>query len=150
MSRPIRETSGIQAGVDRRQWSFTATFSAMSAVVPSVGWSSARVPRATSVTWAYAVFAITMAGYAASFHWQPDGVWAARSFYVWSSVFNSFVVSLGWSSMADVFRMESAKRSFAFIAAGASAGGSCGPSSGGSSAGTLGAAGSSSLSASSS
>ena len=74
-------------------------------------------------------------------HWQPDGVWAARSFYVWLSVFNLFVVSLGWSLMADVFRMESAKRLFAFIAAGASAGGLCGPLLGGLLAGTLGAAG---------
>ncbi|MCR2470010.1 MFS transporter, partial [Salmonella enterica] len=85
--------------------------------------------------------AITMAGYAALFHWQPDGVWAARRFYVWLSVFNLFVVSLGWSLMADVFRMESAKRLFAFIAAGASAGGLCGPLLGGLLAGTLGAAG---------
>lgn len=141
MLRPIRETLGIQAGVDQLQWLFTATFLAMLAVVPLFGWLSARVPRATLVTWAYAVFAATMAGYAALFHWQPDGVWAARSFYVWLSVFNLFVVSLGWSLMADVFRMDSAKRLFAFIAAGASAGGLCGPLLGGLLAGTLGAAG---------
>jgi ATP:ADP antiporter, AAA family len=141
MLRPIRETLGIQAGVDQLQWLFTATFLAMLAVVPLFGWLSGRVPRATLVTWAYAVFAATMAGYAALFHWQPDGVWAARSFYVWLSVFNLFVVSLGWSLMADVFRMESAKRLFAFIAAGASAGGLCGPLLGGLLAGTLGAAG---------
>lgn len=127
MLRPIRETLGIQTGVDQLQWLFTATFLAMLAVVPLFGWLSARVARATLVTWAYAAFAVTMAGYAALFHWRPDSVWAARSFYVWLSVFNLFVVSLGWSLMADVFRMDSAKRLFAFIAAGASAGGLCGP-----------------------
>ena len=127
MLRPIRETLGIQAGVDQLQWLFTATFLAMLAVVPLFGWLSARVPRATLVTWVYAAFAATMAGYAALFHWRPDSVWAARSFYVWLSVFNLFVVSLAWSLMADVFRMDSAKRLFALIAAGASAGGLCGP-----------------------
>lgn len=141
MLRPIRETLGIQAGVDQLQWLFTATFLAMLAVVPLFGWLSARVARATLVTWAYAAFAVTMAGYAALFHWRPDSVWAARSFYVWLSVFNLFVVSLGWSLMADVFRMDSAKRLFAFIAAGASAGGLCGPLLGGLLAGALGPAG---------
>lgn len=141
MLRPIRETLGIQAGVDQLQWLFTATFLAMLAVVPLFGWLSARVARATLVTWAYAAFAVTMAGYAALFHWRPDSVWAARSFYVWLSVFNLFVVSLGWSLMADVFRMDSAKRLFAFIAAGASAGGLCGPVLGGLLAGALGPAG---------
>ncbi|MCH4580952.1 MFS transporter [Achromobacter xylosoxidans] len=141
MLRPIRETLGIQTGVDQLQWLFTATFLAMLAVVPLFGWLSARVARATLVTWAYAAFAVTMAGYAALFHWRPDSVWAARSFYVWLSVFNLFVVSLGWSLMADVFRMDSAKRLFAFIAAGASAGGLCGPLLGGLLAGALGPAG---------
>jgi AAA family ATP:ADP antiporter len=57
----------------------------------------------------------------------PDSVWLARVFYVWISVFNLFVVSVAWSLMADVFRPEQAKRLFAIIAAGASAGGLTGP-----------------------
>ncbi|MBV8272095.1 MAG: MFS transporter, partial [Cupriavidus sp.] len=61
----------------------------------------------------------------------PDSVWLARVFYVWISVFNLFVVSVAWSLMADVFRPEQAKRLFAIIAAGASAGGLTGPILGG-------------------
>jgi len=141
MLRPIRETMGIQAGVDQLQWLFTATFVAMLAVVPLFGWLSARVPRATLVTWVYAVFALTMAGFAALLHLLPGSVWAARTFYVWLSVFNLFVVSIAWSLMADVFRMDSAKRLFALIAAGASAGGLSGPLLGGLLAGALGPAG---------
>ncbi|QVQ24231.1 NTP/NDP exchange transporter [Achromobacter deleyi] len=141
MLRPIRETMGIQAGVNQLQWLFTATFVATLAVVPLFGWLSARVPRATLVTWVYAVFALTMAGFAALLHLQPGSVWAARAFYVWLSVFNLFVVSIAWSLMADVFRMESAKRLFALIAAGASAGGLCGPLLGALLAGALGPAG---------
>lgn len=141
MLRPIRETMGIQAGVDQLQWLFTATFVAMLAVVPLFGWLSARVPRAMLVTWVYAVFALSMAAFAALLHLQPGSVWAARGFYVWLSVFNLFVVSIAWSLMADVFRMESAKRLFALIAAGASAGGLSGPLLGGLLAGILGPAG---------
>ena len=141
MLRPIRETMGIQAGVNQLQWLFTATFFATLAVVPLFGWLSARVARATLLTWVYGLFALTMAGFAALLHVRPDSVWAARSFYVWLSVFNLFVVSIAWSLMADVFRMESAKRLFALIAAGASAGGLCGPLLGGLLAGALGPAG---------
>lgn len=141
MLRPIRETMGIQAGVNQLQWLFTATFVATLAVVPLFGWLSARVPRATLVTWVYAIFALTMAGFAVLLHLLPGSVWAARAFYVWLSVFNLFVVSIAWSLMADVFRMESAKRLFALIAAGASAGGLCGPLLGALLAGALGPAG---------
>lgn len=141
MLRPIRETMGIQAGVDQLQWLFTATFVAMLAVAPLFGWLSARVPRATLVSWVYAVFALAMAGFGAVLHLLPGSAWAARVFYVWLSVFNLFVVSIAWSLMADVFRMESAKRLFALIAAGASAGGLCGPLLGGLLAGALGPAG---------
>ncbi|EHK66297.1 NTP/NDP exchange transporter [Achromobacter arsenitoxydans] len=141
MLRPIRETMGIQAGVNQLQWLFTATFVATLAVVPLFGWISARVPRATLVTWVYALFALTMAGFALLLHLRPGSIWAARTFYVWLSVFNLFVVSIAWSLMADVFRMESAKRLFALIAAGASAGGLCGPLLGALLAGALGPAG---------
>ncbi|WP_417219704.1 NTP/NDP exchange transporter [Achromobacter spanius] len=141
MLRPIRETMGIQAGVNQLQWLFTATFFATLAVVPVFGVLSSRVPRSTLLTWVYGLFALTMAGFAMLLHLQPGSVWAARAFYVWLSVFNLFVVSIAWSLMADVFRMESAKRLFALIAAGASAGGLCGPLLGALLAGALGPAG---------
>lgn len=141
MLRPIRETMGIQAGVNQLQWLFTATFFATLAVVPVFGVLSSRVPRSTLLTWVYGLFALTMAGFAMLLHLQPGSVWAARAFYVWLSVFNLFVVSIAWSLMADVFRMESAKRLFALIAAGASAGGLCGPLLGALLAGVLGPAG---------
>lgn len=141
MLRPIRETMGIQAGVNQLQWLFTATFFATLAVVPLFGVLSSRVPRSTLLTWVYGLFALTMAGFAALLYLQPGSIWAARAFYVWLSVFNLFVVSIAWSLMADVFRMESAKRLFALIAAGASAGGLCGPLLGALLAGALGPAG---------
>jgi AAA family ATP:ADP antiporter len=139
--RPIRETLGIAAGVDKLQWLFTATFLIMLAAVPCFGWLARRVPRASFVTWAYAFFAATLAGFSAWLHQQPDNAWGARAFYVWLSVFNLFVVSVAWSLMADVFRTAQAKRLFAFIAAGASTGGLAGPVLGAALAGVLGTSG---------
>jgi AAA family ATP:ADP antiporter len=141
MLRPIRETLGIAAGVDKLQWLFTATFVVMLAAVPCFGWLARRVPRASFVTWTYAFFAATLLGFSAWLYLQPGDLWPARAFYVWLSVFNLFVVSVAWSLMADVFRTGQAKRLFAFIAAGASTGGLAGPVLGGVLADRLGAPG---------
>ncbi|WP_233235485.1 NTP/NDP exchange transporter [Bordetella sp. LUAb4] len=141
MLRPIRETLGIAAGVDKLQWLFTATFVVMLAAVPCFGWLARRTPRTRFVNWAYGFFALSLVAFAAVFRAAPDNLWAARAFYVWISVFNLFVVSVAWSLMADVFRTSQAKRLFAFISAGASTGGLLGPVLGGVLAVPLGPAG---------
>jgi AAA family ATP:ADP antiporter len=45
-----------------------------------------------------------------------------RVFFVWTSVFNLFVVSVFWAVMVDVFRSEQGKRLFGFIAVGGTLG----------------------------
>ena len=125
--RPIRETMGITAGVDKLQWLFSATFFTMLAAVPLFGALSSRVPRRRLVPSVYLFFAANLLAWAAGFAYDAGNVWLARLFYVWVSVFNLFVVSLAWSLMADVFRTEQAKRLFAPMAAGASVGGLGGP-----------------------
>jgi AAA family ATP:ADP antiporter len=127
MLRPIREAMGIQAGVDNLQWLFTATFVLMLVTVPLFGWLNSVVPRTQFVDWVYGFFAVNLVGFAVAFAFHHDGVWLARSFYVWISVYNLFVVSVAWSLMADVFDSAQARRLFAFIAAGASVGGLLGP-----------------------
>ena len=127
MLRPIRETMGIQAGVANLQWLFTATFVLMLVAVPLFGWLNSVVPRAQFVDWVYGFFAVNLVGFAIAFALHHDGVWLARIFYVWISVYNLFVVSVAWSLMADVFDNAQARRLFAFIAAGASVGGLLGP-----------------------
>ncbi|MCW5625224.1 MAG: MFS transporter [Burkholderiales bacterium] len=141
MLRPIRETMGIQGGVQNLQWLFTATFVAMLLVVPLHGWLSAHVPRAKFVDWVYGFFALNLVVFAVAFRMNADDVWLARVFYVWLSVYNLFVISVAWSVMADAFDGEQARRLFAFIAAGASAGGLIGPTLGGLLIGVLGTSG---------
>ncbi|MDQ3202448.1 MAG: MFS transporter, partial [Pseudomonadota bacterium] len=127
MLRPIRESMGIMAGIENLQWLFTATFVVMLVAVPLFAWLSSRVPRIHFVDWVYGFFFLNLLAFAGLFQLSADNVWLARVFYVWISVYNLFVVSVGWSLMADVFDGHQAKRLFAFIAAGASVGGLVGP-----------------------
>ena len=127
MLRPIREAMGIAGGVDNLQWLFTATFVVMLVAVPLFAWLNSRVARRRFVDWVYGFFALNLLAFAACFASLGDGVWLARTFYVWISVYNLFVVSVAWSLMADVFDGAQARRLFAFIAAGASVGGLLGP-----------------------
>ena len=127
MLRPIREAMGIVSGVENLQWLFTATFVVMLIAVPLFAWLSSRVPRLHFIDWVYGFFTLNLALFALLFFSADESVWLARSFYVWISVYNLFVVSVAWSLMVDVFDSEQAKRLFAFIAAGASVGGLVGP-----------------------
>lgn len=131
MLRPVRETMGIAGGVQNLQWLFTATFVVMLVAIPFYGACCKWLPRRRFVPWVYAFFIANLLAFAFATRTMPDSVWLARVFYVWLSVFNLFVVSVAWSLMADVFRPEQARRLFALIAAGASAGGLAGPVLGG-------------------
>lgn len=131
MLRPVRETMGIAGGVKNLQWLFTATFLVMLAAIPFYGACCKWLPRRRFVPWVYGFFIANLLAFAFATRAVPDNVWLARVFYVWLSVFNLFVVSVAWSLMADVFRPEQARRLFALIAAGASAGGLAGPVLGG-------------------
>ena len=127
MLRPIRESMGIQGGVENLQWLFTATFLAMLVAVPLFAWLNSRVARIHYIDWVYGFFCVNLLLFAGLFFVLRDSVWLARVFYVWISVYNLFVVSVAWSLMADVFDAPQARRLFAFIAAGASVGGLAGP-----------------------
>ncbi|KAF1692119.1 NTP/NDP exchange transporter [Pseudoxanthomonas koreensis] len=127
MLRPVRETMGVAGGVDNLQWLFTGTFVATVAVLPLYGWIASKVSRRRIVPWVFGVVVASLAGFAASLMLQPDDVWAGRAFYIWVSVINLLLISLAWSVLADVFASSEARRLFALIAAGASAGGLAGP-----------------------
>jgi AAA family ATP:ADP antiporter len=127
MLRPVRETMGIAGGVDNLPWLFTGTFLSTLAAIPFFGWLAAKVQRRRILPWTYLFFAVNLVGFGLAMQLQPDNLWAARTFYIWLSVFNLLAVSLAWSVLADLFSPAQAKRVFALMAAGASAGGLLGP-----------------------
>jgi AAA family ATP:ADP antiporter len=77
--------------------------------------------------WVYGFFAANLLLFWIWFRAAEDHTWIARTYFVWVSVFNLFVVAAFWSLMADVFTREQATRMFGFIWAGASVGGLIGP-----------------------
>ena len=126
--RPLRDEMGVAAGVSKLQWLFTVTFIVMLAAIPVFGVLVARYPRRRFVPWVYRFFTLNIVLFYLWFRVDPSGVPAARTFFVWVSVFNLFVVTVFWGFMADLFSFEQGRRLFGFIAAGGTAGALAGPS----------------------
>jgi len=125
--RPVRDAMGITSGLENLPYMFWATFAVMLLLQPVYGWLTSRLPRAVFLPWVYGFFAVNLLAFYLWFRLVQDHAWIARTYFVWVSVFNLFVVAVFWSLMADVFTREQAGRMFGFIAAGASTGGLIGP-----------------------
>ena len=125
--RPVRDALGITSGLEKIPYLFWGVFAVMLLLQPVYGWLTSRYPRTVFLPWVYGFFVINLLLFWLWFHVAADHTWIARTYYVWVSVFNLFVVAAFWSLMADIFTREQAGRVFGFIWAGASAGGLIGP-----------------------
>jgi ATP:ADP antiporter, AAA family len=125
--RPVRDALGITSGLEKIPYLFWGVFVVMLLLQPVYGWLTSRYPRTVFLPWVYGFFALNLVGFYLWFRLQADHTWIARTYFVWVSVFNLFVVAAFWSLMADVFTREQAGRVFGFIWAGASTGGLIGP-----------------------
>ena len=123
--RPIRDEAGVAGGVANLSWLFTGTLLAMMAVNPPFAALVAKLPRSRFIGVTYRFFMLNLLVFLVLFRTiTGDGnVWVGRAFFIWTSVFNLFVVSVFWSFMADLFTNEQGKRLFGFIAAAATVGG---------------------------
>jgi len=128
--RPIRDEMGVAGGVENLQWLFTGTLLGMIAVNPPFAALVVRLPRARFIAFTYRFFMANLFLFAALLHLASaeQNIWVGRVFFIWTSVFNLFVVSVFWALMVDVFDAEQGKRLFGFIAAGATLGGIVGSS----------------------
>ena len=126
MLRPVREAMAIVGGTQNIPWLWTGTFVAMILATPVFGWVASRFPRKTFLPWVYYFFIFNIMIFFAVFSYTDthdmNQVWIARSFFVWLSVFNLFVVSVFWSFMADIYSTEQCRRLFGVITAGGSTG----------------------------
>jgi AAA family ATP:ADP antiporter len=128
--RPIREDMGVAGGVENLQWLFTGTLVGMLLVNPPFAALVARLPRVRFISIAYRFFIANLLLFALllAVASPKQHIWLGRLFFVWTSIFNLFVVSIFWALMVDVFSSEQSKRLFGFIAAGATLGGIAGSS----------------------
>ena len=124
--RPVRDEMAVRSGVRSIPWLFTATFVVSLAIAPIYGVLVAKLRRGVFIPLVYGFLLLNILVFWALLSGGIALDAAAKSFFVWLSVFNVFAVSVFWSFMADLFEMEQAKRLYPLIAAGGSLGGLAG------------------------
>jgi AAA family ATP:ADP antiporter len=123
--RPIRDEAGVAGGVNNLSWLFTGTLLAMIAVNPPFAAMVRRLPRIRFIGYTYRFFILNLLVFLVLFRISAGStnIWVGRAFFIWTSVFNLFVVSVFWAFMVDIFTSSQGKRLFGFIAAAATVGG---------------------------
>jgi AAA family ATP:ADP antiporter len=122
--RPIRDEMGVAGGVRNLAWLFTATLGGILLVHPFFTALVARLPRRRFVPLIYRFFTANLVVFFLVFRLADPGwtVWVGRVFFIWTSVFNLFVVSVFWSLMADLYRPAQSQRLFGLVAVGGTLG----------------------------
>ncbi len=124
--RPVRDEMGVQTGVERLPWLFTATFLCTLAVVPLFGWIVQRCPRSVLIPLVYGALIASLFGFYADFSLGVTKT-AAAMFFIWLSLFSLMIVSLFWSAVSDAFSTSQAEQNYGYISAGGTAGAIVGP-----------------------
>ena len=126
--RPIRDEMGVAGGVNNLPWLFTGTLLGMMLVNPPFAALVARLPRAQFVSVTYRFFMANLLLFFLLLQTTAGtaNIWVGRVFYIWTAVFNLFVVSVFWAFTVDVFTRGQGKRLFGFISAGGTLGGIAG------------------------
>ena len=103
---------------------WTAVFLVMLVAVPLYSWVASKWSRGVFVPLANRFFIACLVAFWLCLVLLPETArpWIDRVFYVWTSVFALFVVSVFWGLVADCFSNEQGKRLFATIAMGSSIG----------------------------
>ena len=122
--RPIRDDFGAAGGIENLPWMFTGTLVTMLLANALFSALVARFSRRRFIPIAYRFFILNLLIFlvllaAVS---KSNQIWVGRVFFVWTSVFNLFVVSVFWAFMVDVFSSDQGKRLFAFISIGGTLG----------------------------
>jgi AAA family ATP:ADP antiporter len=119
--RPLRDAMGLRGNVKTLPWLFLGTLAAIALLTPLFALLVERLPRRRFLPLVYHFFAANLVAFFLVLHGAPSTT-AARVFFIWTSVFNLFAVSIFWGFMADRFDREAAKRRFGVIALGGTVG----------------------------
>jgi len=122
--RPIRDQMGVAGGVNNLQWLFTGTLVGMLLLNLPFSYLVKTFPREKFIAISYRFFAANILLFALALYvaTPEQTIWVGRIFFIWTSIFNLFVVSIFWQMIVDIFTSEQGKRLFGFIAAGATLG----------------------------
>ena len=94
--RPIRDELGVTGGVSNLPWLFTGTLLALLAVNPLFAYVVRRWPPERFISITYRFFILNLLVFMAplSSAGSQQHIWIGRTFFIWVSVFNLFVVSV--------------------------------------------------------
>src|ERR1700749_5080938 len=122
--RPIRDQMGVADGVNNLQWLFTGTLVGMLLLNLPFSYLVKTFPREKFIAISYRFFSANILLFALALYvaTPEQTIWVGCIFFIWTSIFNLFVVSIFWQMIVDVFTSEQGKRLFGFIAAGATLG----------------------------
>jgi ATP:ADP antiporter, AAA family len=122
--RPVRDEMGIAGGTSHLPTLFAGTLLAMLLVWPMLSRRLVRRSGPPSYTPVFRTIQLSLLAFYAAFQLLPGWgqEWAARAFFVWASIANLLVVSIGWGALAGRFTGEQAHRLYGFIAAGGTLG----------------------------
>ncbi len=122
--RPIRDDMGAASGAENLAWLFTGTMIGMLLVHPFYTALVSRLRRRSFITWTYRFFILNLVAFYVVFRMvdPSQAIWVGRVFFIWTSIFNLFVVSVFWSLITDVFKPGQGKRLFGVVAVGGTIG----------------------------
>ncbi|MEZ5502711.1 MAG: MFS transporter [Halioglobus sp.] len=125
--RPVRDGLASDWTNAEVSWLWTLNFFVSTLAVSLYGAAVARVRFQRLVPYVYGLFAISFVLFYVGSHTVTERVLLDKAFYLWTSVFSLFHISVFWSFMSDTFSKPQATRLFGFIGAGASVGAIIGP-----------------------
>ncbi len=125
--RPVRDTLSSDWSDEQLSWLWTSTFFISLIAVSLYGAVISKLRMRVIVPAVYTFFAATFVGFYILGSMLDDYDLVNRAFYVWLSVFSLYHLSVFWTFMSGIYNKEQAKRLFAIIAMGASAGAIVGP-----------------------
>ena len=125
--RPVRDSLSSDWTDEQLSWLWTSTFFVTVIAVSIYGAVISRIRMRVIVPSMYAFFAISFVGFYIAGRTLGDNDLVNRAYYVWLSVFSLYHLSVFWTFMSGLYNKEQAKRLFAIIAMGATAGAIAGP-----------------------
>jgi AAA family ATP:ADP antiporter len=125
--RPVRDSLSSDWTNVQLSWLWTFTFFFSAIAVSIYGGVISRIRFKLIVPSVYAFFSSTFVAFYFAGTFLGDSDLVNRMFYVWLSVFSLFHLSVFWTFMSGLYNKEQAKRVYAVIALGATAGAIVGP-----------------------
>ena len=122
--RPLRDEMGLAGGVRNLPLLWTGTLVVTLLAHPLFSKLVVRLRRAAFIGVVYRFFGFNLLVFflLLTLFGGSANLWIGRVFYVWTSVFNLFVVSVFWALMVDAFRPDQSKRVFGLVALGGTLG----------------------------